>query len=411
MTGIHDLGCSSRRGCCSTSRPVPTWRTSARAARPADFATASPAAFGITAGCVVHTLAAAARPVRAARGVGGGVRRSSSGAAPLYLLYAGVRLLIGGAARRRAPRRARAAACAPRARRVAILREAFLINVFNPEGRAVLPRVPAAVHRRRTRRTRRSRSCSLGCLFNVEQPVRERAGRVAREPRGARAARERARRRACSAAPWAALFVLLAARARDARARLTDRAAMPILESKLDARDADVRAEPRRDDGAGRRPARAHRRRSSRAAARPRARGTSARGKLLPRERVRALLDPGSPFLELSQLAAYGMYDDDDRRRPGIITGIGRVAGRECVIVCNDATVKGGTYYPMTVKKHLRAQEIARAEPPAVHLPRRFGRRQPAEPGRGLPRPRALRPHLLQPGDDVGRGHCRRSPW
>ena len=83
------------------------------------------------------------------------------------------------------------------------------------------------------------------------------------------------------------------------------------------------------------------------------------RGKLLPRDRVGTLLDPGSPFLELSQLAAYGMYDDNIAAA-GIITGVGRVSGRECVIVCNDATVKGGTYYPMTVKKHLRAQEIAR---------------------------------------------------
>ncbi|MEW6431449.1 MAG: carboxyl transferase domain-containing protein [Myxococcota bacterium] len=82
------------------------------------------------------------------------------------------------------------------------------------------------------------------------------------------------------------------------------------------------------------------------------------RGKLLPRERVDGLLDPGTPFLELSQLAAHGMYDGA-APGAGIITGIGRVAGRECVIVCNDATVKGGTYYPMTVKKHLRAQEIA----------------------------------------------------
>ena len=85
-----------------------------------------------------------------------------------------------------------------------------------------------------------------------------------------------------------------------------------------------------------------------------------ARGKLLPRERVDALLDRGSPFLELSPLAAHGMYDGD---APGasIITGVGRVSGRECVIVANDATVKGGTYYPMTVKKHLRAQEVALA--------------------------------------------------
>ncbi len=83
-----------------------------------------------------------------------------------------------------------------------------------------------------------------------------------------------------------------------------------------------------------------------------------ARGKLLPRERVDRLLDPGSPFLELSPLAALGLYDDE-APGAGIITGIGRVSGRECVIVANDATVKGGTYYPMTVKKHLRAQEIA----------------------------------------------------
>ena len=84
----------------------------------------------------------------------------------------------------------------------------------------------------------------------------------------------------------------------------------------------------------------------------------TARGKLLPRERVRALLDPGAPFLELSQLAAHGMYDGD-APAAGLVTGIGRVDGREVVIVANDATVKGGTYYPMTVKKHLRAQEIA----------------------------------------------------
>jgi 3-methylcrotonyl-CoA carboxylase beta subunit len=88
-----------------------------------------------------------------------------------------------------------------------------------------------------------------------------------------------------------------------------------------------------------------------------------ARGKLLPRDRVQMLLDPGTPFLELSQMAAYAMYQDangfDAAPAAGIITGIGRVSGQECVIVCNDATVKGGTYYPMTVKKHLRAQEIA----------------------------------------------------
>ncbi|HVL56502.1 MAG TPA: carboxyl transferase domain-containing protein [Burkholderiaceae bacterium] len=84
----------------------------------------------------------------------------------------------------------------------------------------------------------------------------------------------------------------------------------------------------------------------------------TARGKLLPRERVNLLLDPGTPFLELSPLAALDMYRNE-APAAGIITGIGRVSGVECAIVCNDATVKGGTYYPMTVKKHLRAQEIA----------------------------------------------------
>jgi 3-methylcrotonyl-CoA carboxylase beta subunit len=89
-----------------------------------------------------------------------------------------------------------------------------------------------------------------------------------------------------------------------------------------------------------------------------------ARGKLLPRERVRTLLDVGSPFLELSQLAAWNMYDNQVPAA-GLITGIGRVSGRECMVVANDATVKGGTYFPMTVKKHLRAQEIAQQN----HLP------------------------------------------
>ncbi len=87
-----------------------------------------------------------------------------------------------------------------------------------------------------------------------------------------------------------------------------------------------------------------------------------ARGKLLPRERVNALIDPGSPFLELSQLAAYGMYGEThpfEVPAASLITGIGRVNGVECMIVANDATVKGGTYYPLTVKKHLRAQEIS----------------------------------------------------
>jgi 3-methylcrotonyl-CoA carboxylase beta subunit len=91
-------------------------------------------------------------------------------------------------------------------------------------------------------------------------------------------------------------------------------------------------------------------------------------GKLLARERISALLDPGSPFLELSALAAHAVYEDD-LPGAGLVTGIGRVSGRECMVVANDPTVKGGTYYPLTVKKHLRAQEIAgENELPCIYL-------------------------------------------
>jgi len=93
------------------------------------------------------------------------------------------------------------------------------------------------------------------------------------------------------------------------------------------------------------------------------------RGKLLPRDRIQRLIDPGSPFLELSQLAAYDLYGSEEVPAAGILTGIGRINGVECIIVANDATVKGGSYYPMTVKKHLRAQEIAKENNlPCVYL-------------------------------------------
>ena len=97
------------------------------------------------------------------------------------------------------------------------------------------------------------------------------------------------------------------------------------------------------------------------------------RGKLLPRDRVQMLLDPGTPFLELSPLAAMGMYPDrdgcDSAPCAGVIAGVGRVSGVDCLIICNDATVKGGTYYPLTVKKHLRAQEVAQQNNlPCIYL-------------------------------------------
>jgi 3-methylcrotonyl-CoA carboxylase beta subunit len=131
----------------------------------------------------------------------------------------------------------------------------------------------------------------------------------------------------------------------------------PVLASKLDLESPEAKAR------AARNRALAEELRAKVAAAalggpeKSRQRHTE-RGKLLPRERVERLLDPGSPCLEIGQLAASGVYEDDIPGA-GMIAGIGRVSGRQCMIVANDATVKGGTYYPLTVKKHLRAQEIA----------------------------------------------------
>ncbi|HEY2340855.1 MAG TPA: carboxyl transferase domain-containing protein [Steroidobacteraceae bacterium] len=119
--------------------------------------------------------------------------------------------------------------------------------------------------------------------------------------------------------------------------------------------------------------------RAARGGSRAAAEKHKAAGKLAARERIRVLLDTGSPFLEFSQLAAHGMYGGDIACA-GIITGIGRVAGRECVVVANDPTVKGGTYYPITVKKHLRAQEIARDNRlPCIYLVESGGAFLPAQ--------------------------------
>ena len=128
------------------------------------------------------------------------------------------------------------------------------------------------------------------------------------------------------------------------------------------------------------------------------------RGKMLARERVDLLIDPGTAFLELSPLAAYGLYGGDVHSA-SVITGVGRISGRECVIVANDATIKGGTYYPMTVKKHLRAQDIARQNNlPCVYMVDSGGAFLP-HAGRDFPGRAAFRPHLLQSGADVGAGH------
>jgi len=147
---------------------------------------------------------------------------------------------------------------------------------------------------------------------------------------------------------------------------------MPVLETNLNSRSADFQA----NASAMRALVDDLRAKLAQAAAgggdAARAKHT-ARGKLLPRERVQMLLDPGTPFLEMSPLAALGMYPDrdgsDSAPCAGVITGIGRVNGVDCMIVCNDATVKGGTYYPLTVKKHLRAQEVAQQNQlPCIYL-------------------------------------------
>src|SRR3712207_8484844 len=132
---------------------------------------------------------------------------------------------------------------------------------------------------------------------------------------------------------------------------------MPMIESALDLRSPEARAnaEAMRGLVADLRETAEHGRLGGGQAARER---HLSRGKLLPRDRIRALIDPVSPFLEVGQLAAHGMYGGEVPSA-GIVTGIGRVSGRECMVVANDATVKGGTYFPMTVQKHLRAQEIA----------------------------------------------------
>jgi len=147
---------------------------------------------------------------------------------------------------------------------------------------------------------------------------------------------------------------------------------MPALETKLNARSADFQANATAmravvDD------LRAQVAKAAEGGGEAARAKHMARGKLPPRERVAMLLDPGTPFLELSPLAAMGMYPDrdgsDSAPCAGVIVGIGRVSGVDCMIVCNDATVKGGTYYPMTVKKHLRAQEVAQQNNlPCIYL-------------------------------------------
>ena len=153
---------------------------------------------------------------------------------------------------------------------------------------------------------------------------------------------------------------------------------MPQLTSRIDVHSADYR-DNKRAMRALLEDLRAEVGRAARGGARGATDKHKAAGKLTARERIRVLLDTGSPFLEFSQLAAHGMYGGDIACA-GIVTGIGRIGGRECVVVANDPTVKGGTYYPITVKKHLRAQEIARDNRlPCVYLVESGGAFLPAQ--------------------------------
>ena len=134
-----------------------------------------------------------------------------------------------------------------------------------------------------------------------------------------------------------------------------------------------------------------------------------ARGKLLPRERIDQLLDDGSPFLEIAPLAANGMYNDD-APGAGVIAGIGLVHGRQVLVISNDATVKGGTYYPADGQEAPPRPGNRPGKQAAVHLPGGFGRSLPAQAGRGLPGQGPLRPDLLQPGHACPRPRSRSSP-
>ena len=128
------------------------------------------------------------------------------------------------------------------------------------------------------------------------------------------------------------------------------------------------------------------------------------RGKLLARERIDALVDANTPFLELSPLAAWDMYDGEESSA-GIVTGVGVVQGKEVVVVANDATVKGGTYYSDHRQEAPARPGNCPGKPPALHLSGGFRRSLFAIAGGGIPRPGPLRAHLLQPGADVGPGH------
>ena len=138
---------------------------------------------------------------------------------------------------------------------------------------------------------------------------------------------------------------------------------MPVIETKIDRRSKDFKENSAANTELAEGLREVHEQILTGGPARSRERHL-ARGKLLPRDRIDTLVDDDSPFLEIGRLAAYGVYGDDVPAA-GLIAGIGRINNTECMIVANDATVKGGTYYPLTVKKHLRAQEIAAQN----HLP------------------------------------------
>ena len=406
MTGIHDLGLFIVAGLLLNVTPGPDMAYIAARGAAGGLRAGVAATLGITAGCVVHTLAAAA---------GLSVLLATSAAAfsivkwcgAAYLLYAGIRL-VASSVRRRARGGAERAASLPPPR-PRIFREAFVINVLNPKVAlfflAFLPQFIDA-----DAPSKALAFIALGCVFNfnslfVNLPVAWLSARA-----GGASARMR-RRRAGSPAPSARCSCCSPrVSPRSSAARLDDCAhpSMPVIETKLDPRDAtfaknrdamaalveDLRAVVARvEQGGGEAASAKH----------------VARGKLLPRERVRALHRSrvAVPRALAARRARHVRRHDRrgrhhhrhrPRQRPRMRDRLQRRhrQGRHLLPADRQEAPAGAGDRPR--------------EPPAVHLPRRFRRREPAEPDRRLSRPRPLRPDLLQPGDDVGRRAFRRSP-
>ena len=406
MSGIHDLGLFVAAGLLLNVTPGPDMAYIAARSAAGGFRAGVAATLGITAGCVVHTLAAAA---------GLSVLLATSAAAFDVVKWCGAAVSpLRGHAPDDAAQAARAAP-APRAdRRAAPARR---------RRRGSFARRSSSTSSTRRSRCSSSRSCRSSSTpprrqgarvrrarlpLQLQQPVRQPSGRVAREPRRAAGLRASAPGGADPRAARVGASSCCSPRGSRRSSGTDGRDAAARIEARPARRD--VRGESRRDGRAGRRPARegrrgrAGRRRRGARAARRRA-ASCCRASACARCSIRARRSSSSRSSPRTACTT------TTSPAAGIITGIGRVAGPRVRDRLQRRDGQG---------RHLlsddgeeapaRAGDRAR-EPPAVHLPRRLRRRQPAEPGRGVSRPRSLRPHLLQPGDDVGAKASRRSPW